>query len=76
MENYITLLLFTEDLDEAETQYQLLAEKFPDNSNLKTISEKIAEEKEKKAQTEEIEPSQEDPDTSPDQQIKEETPPL
>lgn len=41
LENYINLLLFLGMAEKAEEQYFILEEKFPDNSNLKTLADKI-----------------------------------
>ena len=47
LENYLTLLLFSENLEESEKQYQILSEKFPDNANLQSLSDKIEKLREK-----------------------------
>lgn len=41
LENYISILLFLGMAEKAEEQYYILEEKFPDNSNLKTLADKI-----------------------------------
>jgi len=47
LENYIALLIQTEDLENAETQFNILKEKFPDSKKISLIDEKL------KKQTEE-----------------------
>ena len=41
LENYINLLMFNQKFEDADAQFKILSQKFPDNKNLQELEEKI-----------------------------------
>ena len=41
LENYINLLMFNQKFEDADAQFKILSQKFPDNKNLQNLEEKI-----------------------------------